>query len=174
MAATVFVDQFSKLSFVHIQKTTSAEETLEAKAAFELYCSSMGVTVQHYRADNGMFADNLWRNACNQSGQQLSFCGVNAHFQNGIAERRIRELQDQARTMMIHATKRWPSAITTNLWPYALRMANEMVNCTPSLVDKRIPLEVFSGAPASFNPQHCSPFGCPVYAYVDSKDKWED
>jgi hypothetical protein len=26
----------------------------------------------------------------------VTHCGVNAHFQNGIAERRIRDLQDRA------------------------------------------------------------------------------
>ena len=33
--ATVFVDHFSRLSFVHLQKTTSADETVLAKEAFE-------------------------------------------------------------------------------------------------------------------------------------------
>jgi hypothetical protein len=32
---TVFVDQFSGLSFMHLQKTSSGEETLDAKMAFE-------------------------------------------------------------------------------------------------------------------------------------------
>ena len=35
--ATVFVDHFSRLSYVHLQKTTNAEETLEAKKAFEQF-----------------------------------------------------------------------------------------------------------------------------------------
>ena len=33
--ATVFVDQFSRLGYVHLQKTPTAEETLEGKRAFE-------------------------------------------------------------------------------------------------------------------------------------------
>jgi hypothetical protein len=55
-----------------------------------------GVTVKHYHADNGIFADNKFREEVRESKQTLSFCGVNAHFQNGIAERQIRELQDHA------------------------------------------------------------------------------
>ncbi|WP_317203594.1 hypothetical protein, partial [Janthinobacterium sp.] len=114
--ATVFVDHFSRLSFVYLQKTTSAEETVLAKEAFERYAASHGVAVTHYHADNGRFADNKFRQAVNQvRGQTLSFCGVNAHFQNGVAERRIRELQDHARTMLIHSSKRWPTAINTHL-----------------------------------------------------------
>ena len=103
--ATVFVDQFSGLSYIHLQKTLSGEETVSAKEAFERYARSHGVQVIHYHADNGIFADNKWRKACADNSQRLTFCGVNAHFQNGVAERRIRELQEQARTMLIHANK---------------------------------------------------------------------
>jgi hypothetical protein len=46
--------------------------------------------------------------AIKEAGQTITFCGVNAHFQNAVAERRIRALQDQARTMLIHAQHRWP------------------------------------------------------------------
>jgi hypothetical protein len=39
---TVFVDHFSDLSFVCLQKTTSAKETLEAKRAFKEFAASRG------------------------------------------------------------------------------------------------------------------------------------
>ena len=51
---------------------------------------------------------------------------MNAHFQNGVAERRIRELQDHARTMLIQANRRWPTAIDTHLLPDAIRTANDI------------------------------------------------
>ena len=100
---TVFVDQASRLSYVHLQKTASAEETIEAKKAFELYAADHNVRVRAYHADNGIFKAHKWVNECKQSGQWLTCAGVNAHHQNGIAERRIRELQGTARTMLIHA-----------------------------------------------------------------------
>jgi hypothetical protein len=70
------------------------------------------------------------------------FAGVGAHHQNGVAERRIRELQDMARTMLIHAQRRRPTAITANLWPYAIRISNDSINMTPNLKseDHRTPL----------------------------------
>ena len=40
--ATVFIDQCSRLSYVHVQKGTSAEETLEAKAAFKACAKARG------------------------------------------------------------------------------------------------------------------------------------
>ena len=38
--ATVFVDQVSRMGFVYLQKTCSAEETIEAKRAFEKYAAN--------------------------------------------------------------------------------------------------------------------------------------
>ena len=58
--ATVFVDHFSRLSFVHLQRTTSGEETLQAKKAFEAFSRSQGIRIKHYHADNGRFADKLF------------------------------------------------------------------------------------------------------------------
>jgi hypothetical protein len=107
--ATVYVDQASQLSFVWLQKTAIAEETLEGKTAFEQYVKDRGITVQAYHADNGIFRATKWVMACRTLGQSLSFAGVNAHHQNGIAERCIWTLQELARTMLIHANHRWPN-----------------------------------------------------------------
>lgn len=168
--ATVFVDHYSNLSYVHLQKSTSAKETLEAKTAFERFAATHGVLVKHYHADNGTFAAHEWIRACSQQGQGLSFAGVNAHHTNGKAEVRIRHLQEQARSAMIHAQKRWPEAVNTHLWPYAIRMANDSINQTPWLKDKqgRSPLGIFSGTHVETNPKHWHHFGCPVYVLEDS------
>ena len=185
--ATVFVDHFSKLGYVHLQKSTGAVETIAAKEAFERFAASHGVQVLHYHADNGIFTDNAFTAAVKASGQQISFCGVNAHFQNGVAERKIRDLTEHARTMLIHANSRWPSAITTNLWPYALRSANDIINATPQLSARHdggepssTPLSIFTRSPVPTNPQNWYPFGCPVFV-LESKlasggkiDKWTE
>ena len=130
--ATIFVDQYSGLSYVHLQTAIDSIETVEAKKAFEKYSCHRGVEIKHYHADNGRFADNLYLADVARSGQTISYCGVNAHFQNGIAERRIRELQDQTRTMLLDAKSKWPSAITVHLWPFALRYANHCFNHVPT------------------------------------------
>ncbi len=94
--ATVFVDHFSDLTYVHVSQSDTSEETVEAKEAFERFASTHGVTIEHYHADNGRFADNLFREAVQQSGQSITYCGVGAHHQNGIAERRICDLTEHA------------------------------------------------------------------------------
>ena len=84
--ATVFMDHYSGLGYVYLQKTSSSAKTVEAKKAFERYASTHGVHVEHYHADNGCFTDKLFREALLQKDQTLSFCSVNAHWQNGVAK----------------------------------------------------------------------------------------
>ena len=99
----VCVDHYSGYGYVHLQKTQTAEETLEGKAAFERHCQVFGVTVKHYPADNGIFASKAWKDLCDESRQSFAYSGVNAHFQSGVAERRIQELQETARACLLHA-----------------------------------------------------------------------
>ena len=43
--ATVFVDQYSRLSYVHLQRTITSDETVQAKIAFERYVQERGVQI---------------------------------------------------------------------------------------------------------------------------------
>ncbi len=88
-----------------------------AKQAFEKFAVEHGVRILHYHCDNGRFADNAWKQSCKASCQRLTFCGVNAHFQNGIAERTIRDLSESARKQLLHAHARWPAVVHFALWP---------------------------------------------------------
>ena len=162
---TVFVDQASRMGFMYLQKTCSAEETIEAKRAFEQYSENRGVRVQAYHADTGIFKAKKWVEECRQRKQDLTFAGVNAHHQNGIAERRIRELQKTTRAMLVHDTKRWPGVVTIHLWPYAIRMANQAYNATPlnSHTNKQSPNKIFDNSAVDINLKHWKPFGCPTY-----------
>jgi hypothetical protein len=178
--ATVFVDHFSNLSFVHLQSTTNAEETLKAKHEFEAYASSFGVKIRRYHADNGRFAETVWKQDILNKNQQLTFSGVGAHHQNGRAEKRIRDLQDMARTSLIHAHRRWPMAVDVRLWPYAIRHANHSIIHTPFHGQEKTPVEIFSGTNIDPDLKQHHPFGCPAYAldgHIQSGKKgpkWEN
>eukprot|EP00978_Attheya_sp_CCMP212_P037948 scaffold183254_cov63-Attheya_sp.AAC.2 len=149
--ATIFVDHYSRLSYIHLQRTITSKDTLEAKLAFEAFSMKNGVKIQHYHADNGRFADNAFIQSVQKCSQTISYCGVNAHFQNGIAEKRIRDLQEQARKTLLHAKSRWPEAITLNLWPYALRDASEVMNIIPDNEDGSSKIERFTNVAVAPN-----------------------
>ena len=115
--ATIFIDHFSDFSYVRLQQSTSSEETLEEKRAFEAYAKEKGVSIEHYHADNGRFADNAFINSVKEKYQSISYCGVNAHWQNGRTKKRIRYLAEGDRKQLLHAKVRWSRAITLNVWP---------------------------------------------------------
>jgi hypothetical protein len=96
----------------------------------------------------------------------LSFCGINAHWQNGVAEKCIHDLTELAQTMLIHANWHWPSAVNHYLWPYTLWHANAVINSTPSLVKDRndhSPEQMFSKSTVNIDIKNWVPFGCPTY-----------
>jgi hypothetical protein len=105
--ATVFIDTYSSVSYVHLQQTTNAAETLEAKRQFENFARLYGVEISHYHADNGRFIENIWRDDIKEMRQTMSYSGVGAHHENGVVEKRIRDLQDLTRTSLIHAATWW-------------------------------------------------------------------
>ena len=134
-----------------------------AKHAFERSAEQRGVKIMHYHADNGCFTDNAFIQDCQANRQSLSYCGVNAHFQNGIAECRIRELLERTRTSMLYAMNKWKRMVLINLWPYAMRHANDVSNATPRKGQELSPLELFSGVQIAPKLRHFHAFGCPIY-----------
>lgn len=99
-----------------------------------------------------------------------------------MAERRIRVLQEGARTTLIHAAHCWPGAIEPALWSYALRNANDVLNSTPTSTGGIPPYEAFRQVPTTIRLRHFHHFGCPVYV-LDSdlhagkkltRHKWQD
>ena len=163
--AMLFVDQFSKFSFVFIQKRITSAETILAKQSFECFARDHRVKILHYHADNSRFADNGFIQACKDNNQGLTYCGVNTHFQNGMAEKWIRDLQDLARTMLLFAVHKWPQLLSMALWPYALRTANEVCNATPFEGQTKNPMELFAQVAIAPKLKHFHTFGCPTYIF---------
>ncbi len=113
--AMIFVDHYSRLRFVHLMRDQSSAETIKAKRTFEQFAADHGVQIKHYHCDNGRFADNAFKNSCESSRQRLTFCGVNAHFQNGIAKRVICDLSESARKQSCCTHK--PVGQQQYIWP---------------------------------------------------------
>ena len=163
VGSTVFVDQASDFCYIYHHTSLNSEETVKAKLAFEAEAKRHGVTIKHYHADNGLFRSKNFKAALEKAGQTISYAGVGAHHQNGIAEKRIGDLQRRATTLLLHAQRRWPDAINVHLWPYALRCANETRNTTPTKGHDQCPLSRFNGSDFTPSYRHQHHFGCPVY-----------
>jgi hypothetical protein len=112
--ATIFVDHFSRLKFVYLMTSNlTLAETVNAKHAFEQFAAEHDIQIDHYHCNNGCFADSMFHEACEAQRQKLTFCGVNAHFQNGIPEQAIRDLSESAQKKLLHACQCWPQAVST-------------------------------------------------------------
>ena len=57
-SATVFIDHYSGISYVHMQKSTNGEETVLAMKTYKKWCRTYVVNVRHYLSDNGRFTEN--------------------------------------------------------------------------------------------------------------------
>ena len=88
--ALVFVDHASDFTYVHMHQHLKPDETIDAKHAFECLMEQHRVRILHYHRDNGRFADKVFVDDVRAAHQTITFCGVGAHHQNGIAERYIR------------------------------------------------------------------------------------
>ena len=194
IGATVFVDHASDFTYVHLMTVMNGQSTVEAKRAFERLSASHGVDVKHYHADNGLFDTKVFKADIEDSQQTISFCGPNAHFQNGKAENRIKDITYNARTALLHACHRWPEAVNASLWPAALKNYVNLRNALPRqfkagrrVGKKKMPDECFGSPLSKFsrtavepNLSHFHVFGAPVYVLESklqeqkSHNKWSD
>ena len=161
--ASVFADHATGFTYVHLHQAMTTQETLNAKHAFERVAHQHAIRIRHYHCDNGRFADRAFMDDVRKAGQTITFCGVGAHHQNGVAERRIHDITESARTMLLHAAHRWPKTITSNLWPQALKHATNVRNALPRKGETQSPISLFSNTTIEPNIKHLHPFGCPIF-----------
>ena len=164
-AGTVFVDHASDFVFTHFQVDQTTDSAIEAKEAFERRMAQMGVVVRNYHADNGIFASRGFVNHVHNSNQHIEYCGVSAHFQNGIAENAIKINTGNARSMLLHAMYRWPAVITSNLWPFAVALADWNRNNLRKRSNGLTSLETIHDIHDHIGEKlkHSHPFGCPAF-----------
>ena len=88
----IFVDHAT--GFIHIEHMINftATETIQTKRRFEKKLLDMGVLVQSYQSDNGIFTSSDFMEEINKGLQNITFIGVGTHHQNRIAERGIQSI----------------------------------------------------------------------------------
>ena len=88
---------------------------------------------------------------------------MNAHFQNGRADKAIRDIHTAARKMLLYANSRWPDAIHLSLWPYTMHMVVHIHNNALNITDGTSRLESFARIEVSPRVDQYHTFGCPFY-----------
>ena len=83
--ATVFIDQVSRMGFVYLQKTCSAEETIKAKRPFEKYAENQEETtrvilIHASKRWPGVVTIHLWPYTMRMANQAYNSTPLSSHI----------------------------------------------------------------------------------------------
>ena len=161
---TIFYDASSAYISIHHQQTFTSHETLQSMLTFEREAAELGIEIQGYNTDNGVYTAKQIMNKLHENKQLLRLSGVGAHHQNGVAENAIKNISRKARIFMFHAALRWPEKFDKTLWPLAMSHAVYLHNHTPKMHDGLAPIEHWTRSKSTHTQlQNAHPFGCPAY-----------
>ena len=99
-------------------------ETIKAKLQYEQSADLLGVKVEKYNTDNGVFTSQQFMEHLAKNNQSIRFAGASAAHQNGVAECGIRTMMDMARNEMIQEALHAEGVITTDMWPMAMDLSS--------------------------------------------------
>jgi hypothetical protein len=85
------------------QVSFRTDDTLVSKLALERFAKSCGRKIKSYHGDNGIFKTHDFSKDTMNDEEDLKLLDVGAHHQNGVAERAIQTVTEEARAMMQHA-----------------------------------------------------------------------
>jgi hypothetical protein len=111
--ATIFINHYSCLCFLHLQINNQQfiHKDIFRQPSLQEYAAEHSNRILHHHCNNRQFRYNSFLQACHDAQKKLTFCGVNVHFQNGIAEQAIRHLSESACKQLLHACARWPKGV---------------------------------------------------------------
>jgi hypothetical protein len=127
--------------------------------------------VKPYHADNNHpFGSAEFQADIKNQDQELTFSGIGAHHQNGLAEIAIRTVTSWARAMLLHLVINWPEQTNLELWPFTMNQAVYLWNHMSSKNTRHAPLKVFASTrfPSYNHLQSSHVWGCPVYVLKPS------
>jgi len=174
-----WIDHYSKFIFPTFHETKAAAELIASKQAFQDFAARYQIKIKKIRADNGVYSSDPFQVSCAEHQQDLSFCAVGGHWQNGVAECFIGVITQMARTILLHAVTQWPSVLSEEFWPYAIRHACAFHNSSINPDTNKSPHHMFTGSPAPWRMKDFRVFGCPVFVLDkrlqdgDSLPKWK-
>ncbi len=175
----LWVDNFSRYIYPTFHETKDVSEMIKSKQEFQAFASRFNIKIRSIRADNGAYASGMFKTACDLDQQDLTFCAVGGHWQNGIAERHIGIVTQTARTILLHAMANWPGFINEEFWPFTIRHACTFHNASIRPDTKKSPHHLFTGNKAPWKMEDFRVFGSPTFVLDkklqdgDSLSKWK-
>jgi hypothetical protein len=140
------------------------EKTLLAKRAYEKVLKRAGRTAWHYHADNRRFSDKGFHKDIDDKGQEITFCGVGVHHQNGIIENRNKQLTLGAHTLLLYGIRHWPQLVDSLFWQFAMKAMAEQMNSLHVNLESQTPeLIVYSVDLETIPVKNFHTLFCPVY-----------
>ena len=112
------------------------------------------------------------------SNQTIGFCGVGSHHQNALVKRYIQEVTKLGWAVLLHAKRHWREAISTVLWPFAIKAVKDMRNHLKLDLKGWAPIHNHYKVLSNIELKHWHTWGCPVFV-LDAKaqsghlPKWE-
>jgi hypothetical protein len=117
-------------------------ETVATKHAFKQYGTKHGIRIKTATATTAISQQRL-ATSLPQRAKEAHLCGVNTHFQNGIAKQPICNLLKSECKQLLHVLTRWPETVHFALWSYTLSNAALLHNSLPVLEDGTSRLDQF-------------------------------
>ncbi len=84
------VDHSSSKIFNFCQLLNNAAEIITSKSCLEALANNKTINIKSFHTNNQIFASSAFKEDCTSKQQKLTFSGVGAHHQNGVAKRNMK------------------------------------------------------------------------------------
>ena len=156
-----FIDDFTRITWIYVMKFKSE--------LFEMFKDFQNLVTTHYSSKISILrSDNGSEYLSNKMSQFLSSCGilhqtscVGTPQQNGLAERKNRDILEKTRALMFQMN------MPKRFWSHAVLAATYLINRLPSrVIEFKSPLEKLKGRKIDLS--HLKTFGCVCYVHIQS------
>ena len=158
----LFIDNYTRMTWVYFLKVKRHEETLEAFQVFKATAEkTSGHLIHHFRCDNGgsEYDNRFFLEFQSAEGISYEPAAPYTQNQNGVSERKILTLVKRARTMLLEAS------LPERFWADAVATVVYILNRSPTkAITGKTPFEAWFGRQPKL--AHLRRFGCNAYLHI--------
>uniref|UniRef100_A0A6N2MZF3 Integrase catalytic domain-containing protein n=1 Tax=Salix viminalis TaxID=40686 RepID=A0A6N2MZF3_SALVM len=167
---TGYYSKSSRLPFTaSLSKTSKVLELIHSDDFHKLVSTQFSANIKIFRSDNGSeFTSHIMKEYLGSNGILHQTSCVSTPQQNGVAERKNRDLLEKTRALIL------PMNVPKKFWSYGVLTATYIINRLPSQVlDFQCPMEILQGKTPNIS--HLKVFGCTCFVHIHStqRDKLE-